>query len=183
MIARTDSIHGVVRVGEAGFICKCISTSEDLVLGPGSKIWHYCNILPGVVIGKNVQIGSYCEVYNATIEDGVRIGPYSHIMGDIREGSWIGPRVQMVDCKYPPSAKREPPTIGKGAIIGAGAIIMADVGEQAVIGAGTLVIRPIEKHMVTRGTPAATSWRSPQILHRDSYDVLKDLWEAGTPWR
>ena len=45
-------------------------------------------------------------------------------------------------------------TIGAGAWVGAGAVVMADVGEAAVIGAGAVVTRPIGARAVAVGVPA-----------------------------
>lgn len=44
--------------------------------------------------------------------------------------------------------------IGKGAWIGAGAIIMADVGAHSIIGAGAVVTRPVPPHCIAVGVPA-----------------------------
>ena len=45
-------------------------------------------------------------------------------------------------------------TIGRGAWIGAGAIIMADVGEHAIVGSGAVVNKPVPSNCVAVGIPA-----------------------------
>jgi acetyltransferase-like isoleucine patch superfamily enzyme len=44
--------------------------------------------------------------------------------------------------------------IGSDCWIGAGAIIMAEIGEGTTIGAGSVVTRPIPAHSVAVGNPA-----------------------------
>src|SRR3989344_4198758 len=47
--------------------------SEDVIIGEGSKVWHFCNLY-GCRIGKNTQIGSYSEVKkDASIGDNCRL--------------------------------------------------------------------------------------------------------------
>jgi len=45
-------------------------------------------------------------------------------------------------------------TIGAGAWVGSGAVVMADVGQRSVIGAGAVVTKPIPENVVAAGAPA-----------------------------
>ena len=47
-------------------------------------------------------------------------------------------------------------TIGQGAWLGAGAVVMADVGEGAIVGAGAVVTRPVPAGAKVGGVPAKT---------------------------
>jgi acetyltransferase-like isoleucine patch superfamily enzyme len=44
--------------------------------------------------------------------------------------------------------------IGEGAWIGAGCVVMADVGRHSIVGAGSVVTRPIPDRVVAAGAPA-----------------------------
>jgi acetyltransferase-like isoleucine patch superfamily enzyme len=44
--------------------------------------------------------------------------------------------------------------IGRGAWVGSGALVMADVGANSVIGAGAVVTSPIPESVVAAGVPA-----------------------------
>ena len=45
-------------------------------------------------------------------------------------------------------------TIGEGAWIGAGAIVLADVGKGTVVAAGSVVTKPLPEFVVAAGVPA-----------------------------
>jgi acetyltransferase-like isoleucine patch superfamily enzyme len=45
-------------------------------------------------------------------------------------------------------------TIGPGAWLGAGAVVMADVGPRAVVGAGAVVVHPVSPAARVGGVPA-----------------------------
>src|SRR6478609_10316370 len=59
---------------------------EGAVIGRGTKIWHFCHVLPGTVIGKNcsigqnvmigprVKVGNGCKIQNnVSLYDGVEL--------------------------------------------------------------------------------------------------------------
>ena len=62
-------------------------------------------------------------------------------------------------------ASRAPVTIGRGAYVGAGAILLAgaEIGECAVVGAGAVVTRPVPARTVVAGTPARTLRATPPV--------------------
>ncbi|HEU5050970.1 MAG TPA: N-acetyltransferase, partial [Gemmatimonadales bacterium] len=42
---------------------------EGATVGPGTKIWHFCHVMPGAVIGNGCSLGQ-----NVVLMNGVRIG-------------------------------------------------------------------------------------------------------------
>ena len=44
--------------------------------------------------------------------------------------------------------------IGAGTWIGAGAVIMADVGRDSIVGAGAVVTKPVPDRVMAAGVPA-----------------------------
>ena len=73
--------------------------------------------------------------------DGVRMVPGGSA---VRRGAHLAQGVVCMPPMY----------VNVGAWIGAGAIIMADVGDHAIVGAGAVVNRPIPSGVVAAGVPA-----------------------------
>ena len=132
-------------------------------IGEKTKIWQFCVILSGAVIGSNCNICSHCF-----IENNVRIGDNVTIKNGIfifdgitiEDNVFIGPNVTFTNDKCPRSkvySDEYPKTvIKKGASIGAGAIILPGliIGEDAMLGAGSVVTKDVPKGAIVYGVAA-----------------------------
>ncbi len=102
-----------------------------------------------VWIGDGVRIGKKCKIQAfAFIPGGVTI----------EDDVFIGPRVTFTNDKYPPSSGKHwaPTLVEKGAIVGAGAVILPGVtiGRGAIVGAGSVVTKDVPAHATVYGNPA-----------------------------
>jgi UDP-2-acetamido-3-amino-2,3-dideoxy-glucuronate N-acetyltransferase len=144
---------------------------EGAIIGDGTKIWHFCHVMTGsvigekcvlgqnVVIGPDVTIGNGCKIQNnvsiykgVTIEDDVFCGP-SAVFTNVRN-----PRAFI-------ERKNEFRTtlVRRGASIGANATIVCGtaIGEYAMIGAGAVVTADVPAYALVVGCPARfSSWVS-----------------------
>jgi UDP-2-acetamido-3-amino-2,3-dideoxy-glucuronate N-acetyltransferase len=138
---------------------------DDVVIGEGTKIWHFCHVQSGARIGRdcsfgqnvnianNVVVGNGCRVQNnvslyegVTLEDGVFCGPSCVFTND------PNPR-----ALFPSGRDRYLRTvIKKGASIGANATVVCghDVGTGALIAAGAVVTRDVDDFALVAGVPA-----------------------------
>jgi acetyltransferase-like isoleucine patch superfamily enzyme len=102
-------------------------------IGPRTHIQPRCQLsayLSPIIIGSDVEIAPYCAFYpyNHGISKGV--GPISKLplqtKGGIvvEDGSWLGVGVIVLDNVR----------IGKGAVVGAGAVVTRDVPDGAIVG-------------------------------------------------
>ena len=103
-------------------------------------------------IGDRVYIGRFCTVGDANIEDdamladGVQVLSGRHQHGRPDEAA----DAPMRDNEH----QYTQVTIGRGAWIGANAVVMADVGPGAVVGAGAVVVKPVAPNTKAGGVPA-----------------------------
>ena len=101
-------------------------------------------------IGAHVYIGPRCMIGWVTLEDDVLLGPAVQITS--------GPHIHGIASLDTPirnqPGKPQQITIGRNSWIGAGSIVMADVGSQTVIGANSTVTRKIPSQMIAVGSPA-----------------------------
>jgi len=113
-------------------------------------------MIPKIIIGNNVNIeqsvhivcGSRISIEdNVTITGRVAIVDVNHPYDDIHSETKIGARVECEDNSV---------TIGAGAFIGFGAVILPNVkiGRHAVVGALSVVTRDIPEYSVAAGNPA-----------------------------
>jgi acetyltransferase-like isoleucine patch superfamily enzyme len=112
-------------------------------------------------VGRDVSIG-YATTFSrpeASIGDRAYIGRrcsigWAHIGADVH----IADGVQLLSGGHqhddPQALTVEAITIGRGAWIGANAVVMADVGEGARVGAGAVVTRAVAMGATVAGVPA-----------------------------
>jgi UDP-2-acetamido-3-amino-2,3-dideoxy-glucuronate N-acetyltransferase len=145
-------------------IHKSSYVDDGAAVGRGTKIWHFCHILPGVVIGENcsigqnvmvgprVKVGSGCKIQNnVSLYDGV----------ELADDVFCGPSCVFTNVNNPRanvSRKDEFRTtpIGRGASIGANATIVCghSLGEYCFIGAGSVVTKDVPAFALMVGNPA-----------------------------
>lgn len=111
-----------------------------------------------VVNSKNVSIGSHCAINHGVFILGRhRITIGSHVV--------LSARCMLIDAGLDknefstqpfPKHTSGPITIGDGAWVGAGAIILSNVtiGRKAIIGAGAIVTKDVPDFAIVAGNPA-----------------------------
>ena len=119
--------------------------SLDVVIGLGSYFSR-----AAAIVGPNVSIGSYCVIGKAHIGARTQISSHVEIPGG-RAQHVRDERGRLSNTLDVPGTSL---TIGEDCWIGAGAIVMANVGAQSTIGAGSVVVRNIPAGVVAVGAPA-----------------------------
>jgi acetyltransferase-like isoleucine patch superfamily enzyme len=110
-------------------------------------------------VGRDVYIGAYCVLGRA------QIGDRTHLASGVQILSGGRQHPRAADGRLLPSDESAFETIhiGTDCWIGAGAIVMADVGERSTIGAGSVVTRPIPPDVVAVGSPARVRGDVPAV--------------------
>lgn len=144
-IARIPGIRGVY-LRQAFYRVLLARCGQDLYVG-----WNSVFSMTEAVVGERVYIGRFCSIGYARIEDEVMLADGVQILSGGREH---GEASDSQSTRHSADQRFEQVTIGRGAWIGAGAIVMADVGAGAIVGAGAVVTRPIPAGVVAVGVPA-----------------------------
>lgn len=149
---------------------------EGASIGAGTKIWHFCHIMPRAKIGKNCIIGQNCFIDNGTVTgDRVKIqNNVSVYNGVIIENEvFIGPSVVFTNVINPRSfidRKNEfrQTLLKKGSSIGANATVICGitVGEFAMVGAGAVITKDVLPYSLVTGNPAEFSGWISQAGYR-----------------
>lgn len=112
-------------------------------VGDGSRIGPFANLRPGTVLGRDVKIGDFVELKNATLGDGVSAGHLTYL-GDAE----VGPRTNIgagtITCNYDGLEKHQT-VIGADAFIGTHSTLVAPIslGEGAWTAAGSTITDPV----------------------------------------
>lgn len=136
---------------------------ESSTVGPGTRVWAFSHVLPGAVIGADVNINDHVFVENdVVIGDRVTLKSGVQVWDGIRLGNdvFVGPNATFTNDAFPRS-KQYPETfaittIEDGASIGGGAVILPGirVGRRAMIGAGAVVTKDVPPYAIVVGNPA-----------------------------
>lgn len=137
---------------------------EGAQIGKGTKIWHFSHILKGSRIGKNCIIGQSVSIGpDVTIGDRCKIQNNVSVYKGVtlEEEVFCGPSCIFTNV-YNPRAfierKHEflPILVKKGATIGANATMVCGVtiGRYAMVGAGAVVKSDVPDYAIMVGVPA-----------------------------
>ncbi len=146
----------------------CIAPSVKL--GRDVKLSRFINLY-GCEIGDETKIGAFVEIQkNASVGKRCKISSHTFICEGvtIEDNVFIGHGVMFINDSYPRATatagalqteadwKVEKTVIKKGASIGSGATILANlcVGENAIVGAGAVVTRDVPPNTIVAGNPA-----------------------------
>jgi bifunctional UDP-N-acetylglucosamine pyrophosphorylase/glucosamine-1-phosphate N-acetyltransferase len=112
-------------------------------VGDGTRVGPYANLRPGNVVGKNVKIGDFVELKQATLADGVSAGHFTYL-GDAEVGAKTNIGAGTITCNYD-GARKHRTTIGADAFIGTNNTLVAPVtiGEGAYTAAGSTITEDV----------------------------------------
>ncbi len=137
---------------------------ENVVIGEGTKIWHFNHIMTGTVIGENCSFGQNCVVGpRVKVGSGVKVQNNISIYEgvEIEDDVFLGPSMVFTNVINPRSFivrkdEYKKTLVKKGAAIGANATIVCGVtiGKYAFIGAGAVVNKDIPDFALIVGVPA-----------------------------
>src|SRR5438067_5240437 len=136
---------------------------ESTHVGAGTRIWAYAHVLPGARIGGDCNVCDHVFIENdvvigdrVTIKSGVQLWDGLRLEDDV----FVGPNATFTNDRFPRSKRRPPafaPTlVRRNASIGANATILPGltIGRDAMVGAGAVVTRSVPAAAIVAGNPA-----------------------------
>jgi UDP-2-acetamido-3-amino-2,3-dideoxy-glucuronate N-acetyltransferase len=153
------------------FVHESAYVDEPSRIGEGTRIWHFCHVLPGARIGRNCNLGQNVMVGNdVVIGDNVKIqNNVSVYTGTVIEDDvFLGPSCVLTNVSNPRSqvnrrALYERTLLRRGCTIGANATVVCGttIGRDAFVAAGAVVTRDVSDYALVAGVPARrVGWMS-----------------------
>jgi UDP-2-acetamido-3-amino-2,3-dideoxy-glucuronate N-acetyltransferase len=146
------------------FIHESAYVDEGATVGAGTKIWHFCHVMPGAVIGPRCSLGQ-----NVVVMNGTRMGENCKIQNNVsiyegvelEDDVFCGPSMVFTNVLNPRSHvprrhEYRRTLVRRGSSIGANATIVCGVtlGEYSFIGAGAVVTADVLPYALMVGVPA-----------------------------
>lgn len=137
---------------------------DDVEIGEGTKVWHFCHVQKGARLGKNCSLGQNVNIgNNVHIGNGVRIqnnvSVYEGV--EIEDNVFCGPscvftNVTTPRAHFPVHGIYAKTLIKEGASLGANCTIVCGhtVGRSALIGSGSVVTKDVKDYALMVGVPA-----------------------------
>ena len=153
---------------------------KDTTIGEGTKIWHFSHIMEGSVIGEGCNLGQNVVVSpkvilgsNVKVQNNVSI--YTGVVCE--DDVFLGPSMVFTNVINPRSAvvrrgQYQETLIQKGASIGANATIICGntIGRYAMVGAGAVVTKPVSPYALVVGNPSKQIGWVSEYGHTLSFD-------------
>lgn len=147
------------------FVHESSYIDENVTIGRGTKIWHFCHVHEGVQVGEKCSLGQ-----NVNVSNNVKIGNHVKIQNNVSvyEGVeledyvFCGPSMVFTNDSTPRSKYPKGPTgykktlVKYGVSIGANATIVCGntINEWAMIASGAVVTKDVSAYALMAGVPA-----------------------------
>ena len=147
------------------FVHESSYVDDDVVIGEGTKIWHFCHIQKGARIGEKCSLGQNVNISNnVKIGNGVKIQNNVSVYEGVELEDYVfcGPSCVFTNdltprSKYPKGSAAYKRTLIKyGASIGANATIICGntIGKWAMVASGAVVTKDVPDYALVAGVPA-----------------------------
>jgi UDP-2-acetamido-3-amino-2,3-dideoxy-glucuronate N-acetyltransferase len=146
------------------FVHESSYVDDGATVGEGTKIWHFCHVMPGAEIGEQCSLGQ-----NVVVMPGTKIGNNVKIQNNVsvyegvvlEDDVFCGPSCVFTNVTTPRShvsrrSEYVQTLVRRGATIGANATVVCGImlGEFAFVGAGAVVTSDVPAHALMVGVPA-----------------------------
>ena len=149
---------------KAFFVHESSYVDDGVQIGRGTKIWHFCHVQGGAVIGERCSLGQ-----NVNVARGVKIGNGVRIQNNVsvyegvelQDDVFCGPSCVFTNVTFPRSAfpvngRYERTLVKQRASLGANSTVVCGttIGRCAMVGSGSVVTSDVKDYALVLGSPA-----------------------------
>ena len=128
------------------FVHESSYVDDGVQIGRGTKIWHFCHVQGGAVIGERCSLGQNVNVARGVeLQDDVFCGP-----------SCVFTNVTFPRSAFPVNGRYERTLVKQGASLGANSTVVCGttIGKCAMVGSGSVVTSDVKDYALVLGSPA-----------------------------
>ena len=148
----------------AHFVHDTAVVDDGATIGAGTKVWHFCHVMTGAVIGRDCRLGQ-----NVFVADGVLLGDNVKVQNNVsiytgvecEDDVFLGPSMVFTNVINPRSHinRRDEflrTLLERGVSVGANATIVCGttLGRYSFVGAGSVVTHDVPAYGLVYGVPA-----------------------------
>ncbi|SEK99795.1 UDP-N-acetylglucosamine pyrophosphorylase /glucosamine-1-phosphate N-acetyltransferase [Roseovarius nanhaiticus] len=156
---------------ENGARIRAFSHLEGCHVATGAIVGPYARLRPGTELAEDVRVGNFVEIKNSVLDAGAKVNHLTYI-GDADLGAACNVGAGTVTCNYDGVMKYRT-TIGAGAFIGSGTMLVAPVtvGDNALVGSGSVITQDVPRDAlaVARARQETKPGRAKRL-----FDMLKN---------
>jgi bifunctional UDP-N-acetylglucosamine pyrophosphorylase/glucosamine-1-phosphate N-acetyltransferase len=136
-----------------GVTLRAFSHIEGASVATGSIVGPYARLRPGAVVGEDAHVGNFVEMKKAVLGKGAKANHLTYL-GDAEVGAGANIGAGTITCNYD-GYNKSLTRIGAGAFIGSNTALVApvSVGDGALVAAGSVIINdvPADGFAIARG--------------------------------
>ncbi|MGQ0590194.1 MAG: bifunctional UDP-N-acetylglucosamine diphosphorylase/glucosamine-1-phosphate N-acetyltransferase GlmU [Sphingosinicella sp.] len=127
----------------SGVRIRAFSHLEGATVADGAQIGPFARLRPGAEIGEEARVGNFVEVKKAALGKGAKANHLAYL-GDAEIGAGANIGAGTITCNYDGFFKYRT-VIGAGAFIGSNSALVAPVtiGKGALVAAGSVIVRDV----------------------------------------
>jgi bifunctional UDP-N-acetylglucosamine pyrophosphorylase/glucosamine-1-phosphate N-acetyltransferase len=136
-----------------GVTLRAFSHIEGASVATGAIVGPYARLRPGAVVGEDAHVGNFVEMKKAVLGKGAKANHLTYL-GDAEVGAGANIGAGTITCNYD-GYNKSLTRIGAGAFIGSNTALVApvSVGDGALVAAGSVIINdvPADGFAIARG--------------------------------